>query len=289
MKKRIISSLVAVSAVAVAGCTSYPERIDELESARMEVEAIEKHPMARDEAAIQMRKARQRLSRAEQSFTAKDPVDGVKHEAYVASRHARIAEQQIAEAEAQQRIESGEELRTKVLLQARTSEARQRALEAESARAAAEAALAEARRLDAELKDLQAKQTERGLVLTLGDVLFDTDKAQLLSGADPTIDRLTAFLREYSERNVLIEGHTDSRGDDSYNQQLSQRRADAVRQALFNRGIANNRIRTRGLGEGYPVASNATSAGMQQNRRVEIVISNEEGNFPAVAERRVRR
>jgi len=292
MNKRILTSLVVVFAVTMAGCASYPENIDELETARMEVQAVEKDPMARDEAAVQLRKARDGLQKAEQSFAAKKPVEIVQHEAYIANQHAQIAKQQIAEAEARRRITSGEAERNKVLLHARAEEAEravkraeQRAREAELARAAADAALAEARRLDAELKDLQARQTERGLVLTLGDVLFDTDRAELRVGAAPTIDRVAEFLREYKERNVLIEGHTDARGSDAYNAQLSQQRANAVREALLDRGTADSRIRTRGLGEAYPVASNNTQAGMQQNRRVEIVISDEKGAFPAAAER----
>jgi outer membrane protein OmpA-like peptidoglycan-associated protein len=99
------------------------------------------------------------------------------------------------------------------------------------------------------------------------------------------MDRLAQFMRDYGERQVKVEGHTDSRGDETYNIGLSERRARAVRDALVERGIDAQRIRTIGLGEGYPVASNDTQAGMQQNRRVEIVISDEQGNFPAGTER----
>jgi outer membrane protein OmpA-like peptidoglycan-associated protein len=122
-------------------------------------------------------------------------------------------------------------------------------------------------------------------VLTLGDVLFDTAQANLKPGAASTMDRLAQFMRDYGERQVMIEGHTDSRGEDAYNIDLSQRRAAAVRDALLERNIEPQRIRIVGLGEGYPVASNDTQAGMQQNRRVEIVISDEQGGFPAGAER----
>ena len=122
---------------------------------------------------------------------------------------------------------------------------------------------------------------ERGLVLTLGDVLFDTAQATLKAGADRTLDRLSSFMMEYPDRQVAIEGHTDSRGSDDYNRDLSKRRADAVRDALVDRGVQSQRIRSVGLGEAYPIAGNDTAGGMQQNRRVEIVISDESGNFPA--------
>ena len=163
--------------------------------------------------------------------------------------------------------------------------AERRAAEATEALAAAEAARQESEQLQSQLADLEAKQTERGLVLTLGEVLFDTDKAELNDGADSTVDRLADFMEEYPERKVLIEGHTDSRGDAGYNQQLSERRAEAVGEALTERGVDSTRVQTKGLGQSYPVASNDTSAGMQRNRRVEIVISDQNGEFPAAANR----
>lgn len=117
------------------------------------------------------------------------------------------------------------------------------------------------------------------MVLTLGDVLFDLNKADLKASGEQTIGRLAQFMREYEDRRVRVEGYTDSTGKDSYNQQLSERRAEAVRDALVSQGIERRRVETKGYGEQYPVASNDTSAGRQQNRRVEIVISDEEGNI----------
>jgi outer membrane protein OmpA-like peptidoglycan-associated protein len=179
------------------------------------------------------------------------------------------------ERSAREEIENAELERTRVLEEVRESQA-------QVARAEADQATARADQLQQELADLQAEQTERGLVLTLGDVLFDTAEAQLKPGADATIRRLAEFLDVYPERRLLIEGHTDSRGSDTYNQDLSQRRADAVRTALMAAGVGEERVRALGLGEEYPVASNDTDAGRQENRRVEIIISTE-GNdgFPA--------
>ena len=125
-----------------------------------------------------------------------------------------------------------------------------------------------------ELKELQAKQTERGIVLTLGDVLFDSGQASLKPGAASTIDRLSNFLASQPDRSLIIEGHTDSMGSDSFNQQLSESRAESVKAALVAKGIPSERIVAVGKGEAAPVAGNDTSAGRQQNRRVEIVISN---------------
>ena len=154
--------------------------------------------------------------------------------------------------------------------------------EAEQARMAARAeaeraakAKAEADQLMRELSDLKAKQTERGIVLTIGDVLFATAKADLSSDALRSVDKLADFLKKYPNRNVLIEGHTDSVGSEEYNLTLSERRAESVKESLTSRGIPEGRIITKGYGKKYPVASNDTAAGKQQNRRVEVIILNE--------------
>lgn len=119
------------------------------------------------------------------------------------------------------------------------------------------------------------KQTDRGLVLTLGDVLFEFNKAELKAGALRNLYPLVAFLKDNPSRAVAIEGHTDSVGTESFNLELSQRRAEAVRRFLTENGLAQDRITARGLGEAYPVGSNDTGPGRQTNRRVEIVIANE--------------
>ena len=145
--------------------------------------------------------------------------------------------------------------------------------DAEVQLAAAEAAKARVAKLQEEMAALQAKKTDRGMVLTLGDVLFDTGRAELKAGAFDTLDRLASFMRDNPERKLTIEGHTDSVGSDDYNIGLSKRRADAVRAALVTRSVDGGRIVTEGLGKARPVAGNDTAEGRQRNRRVEIVIS----------------
>ena len=136
-----------------------------------------------------------------------------------------------------------------------------------------------ARKLEAQIAELNATKSERGLVITLGDVLFDTNKSELRSGAHFTIDKLAAFLAEYPTRKALIEGFTDSTGTVDYNQRLSERRAEAVRNAIAARGVDSSRLMTRGYGVAFPVASNETAEGRQRNRRVEVIISDEEGRI----------
>ncbi len=148
-----------------------------------------------------------------------------------------------------------------------------RQADAEAAKAAK--AKAESDKLMKELASLKAQQTERGIVLTIGDVLFATGKADLSASAKKSVGTLAEFLQENPNRNVLIEGHTDSVGADDYNLALSQRRADSVKDDLLENAIYAGRITAVGYGKKYPVASNDTKAGKAQNRRVDVVILNE--------------
>jgi len=141
----------------------------------------------------------------------------------------------------------------------------------------AQAALQRNLMLEEQLRDLNAKKTSRGMVITIGDVLFDTGRAEIKSGGMRNMDKLVSFLQTYPQRRAQVEGFTDSVGSDSLNQELSARRADAVRSALVSRGIAGDRIGTQGYGESFPVAGNDSAGGRQMNRRVEIVLSDDSG------------
>lgn len=131
----------------------------------------------------------------------------------------------------------------------------------------------EAEALRRQLDELNAKQTERGLVVTLGDVLFESGKSDLKSAATANLNKLSGFLAQYPDRSLVIEGHTDSIGSESYNQVLSQNRAESVKAFLLDQGIAASRVTAFGKGESSPVASNDSSSGRQMNRRVEVIIA----------------
>jgi len=161
----------------------------------------------------------------------------------------------------------------KAAMAGRQAEQAKSAAEREAAKAAK--AKAESDQLMKELANLKAQQTERGIVLTIGDVLFATGKADLSPDANQSVAKLAEFLKKSPNRNVLIEGHTDSVGKDDYNLALSQKRADSVKARLVGDGIAPARITTVGYGKKFPVASNDTKAGKAQNRRVDVVILNE--------------
>lgn len=131
-------------------------------------------------------------------------------------------------------------------------------------------ALGQLRSLVAEITNLQ--QTQRGLVISLSDILFDVGKSTLRSGAQASINRIAVVLRQYPQHQILVEGHTDATGGDDFNHQLSHDRANSVRMALIEGGVDASKISSEGFGETRPVATNATAAGRQQNRRVEIII-----------------
>jgi Outer membrane protein and related peptidoglycan-associated (lipo)proteins len=253
-------------ALGVACATQNPA----LERARQAYAQAEQNPVVTANAAVALHEAGQTLRQAEQA----EDQEEMEHLAYLAEKKVEIArteaQKKMAEANAERLLKERDQVR----LEARTREA-------EEATAVAEAATAQAIQLEEELSELKAKKTERGYVLSLGDVLFDYDKASLKAGAQQNLYQVVTFLREHPEQYVSIEGHTDSTGSESYNLGLSQRRAQAVQDFLLYNGISPERISARGYGEAYPVVSNDTAAGQLQNRRVEIVFL-EEGKPVAV-------
>lgn len=146
--------------------------------------------------------------------------------------------------------------------------------QADSARIDTAVAQQQSADLQAQISELNARSTDRGLVVTLGDVLFASGGSTLKGGTPGNLDKLAAFLNKYPDRTVVIEGHTDSVGSDDSNRGLSQRRADSVKSYLVRQGVASTRVTATGMGEGSPAATNDSATGRQQNRRVEVIISN---------------
>ncbi|HKT74205.1 MAG TPA: OmpA family protein [Steroidobacteraceae bacterium] len=264
--------IVGATTAVLAACASAPQRSEQLEQARAEIETLSQDPLAGSAASQDLEAARDHLHQAQTALQQKRPMNEVDHLAYLAKRNAQTGEARVAQAHARQDVAQGEEERNRVLLESRTREAQNAKTQAQEA----QSQLANAQQ---QLADLQAKQTDRGVVVTLGDVLFDTGLATLKPGADLALDRLAVFLKQNPQTRVVIEGHTDSRGSAQYNEQLSQRRADAVARALTMRNVPADRYEAVGRGKDFPVASNDTAAGRQQNRRVEIVFSDASGHF----------
>ena len=282
MKRSYNLILAAAVTTLLAACTTTPDRIEELEVARAVVPQVESSPRA-GVAATQIADARKALDRANKLAESGAKVDEIQFEAGVAARNAQIANEKILTAQAQEEVAKGTAERQAVLIQARENEARRSGQQAEAAQQQAQMAERRASTLEEQLSELKAKKTDRGMVLTLGDVLFDTGLANLKPGAYSTIDRLATVLKESPDRKVMIEGHTDAVGADEYNQALSERRASAVQTALLERGVRSDQISALGKGETFPVASNDNAAGRQQNRRVEMVFTDDASRIASEA------
>jgi outer membrane protein OmpA-like peptidoglycan-associated protein len=290
VKNLILSAALAALLLA---CASAPQRNESVEEARTEVQKLSQQPLAQQAASTDIEAARSSLQQADTALQQRKSPDEVNHLAYLALRHAQAGQARVAAAAARQEVAQAEQERNRVVLQTRERETQRARSEAETARSQAETAKSQAETAKNEaqavqsqlesarqqLQDLQAKQTERGMVVTLGDVLFDTGRATLKPGAERALERLAQFLRTNPGTRIIVEGHTDSVGSEAYNEELSQRRAQAVTEALRARGVPAEQYQAKGLGKAYPVASNETPAGRQQNRRVEIVFSDASGRF----------
>jgi len=286
-----LAAIATCASAILAACVATPQHNDMLEHARLVVSSAQSNPNVAGEARADLVTAVAALNQGDALLKEGKPAMEVDHQAYIAERFGLAAQRGADFAVSEKSIADANNRRNSVLLAAREQEtvranerADTRTLEADAARSDAQmsaeqaaAAQQRAQELESALADLQAKKTDRGLVITLGDVLFATCRADLKPGARRSLEKLSAFLHEYPQRSVQIEGFTDSVGSDDYNQGLSERRADAVRDALTGMGISSDRIQARGLGKSSPVADNESSTGRQQNRRVEVIISEGDG------------
>jgi outer membrane protein OmpA-like peptidoglycan-associated protein len=255
------------------------------------VQTAEADPNVNKYAPLDLDRAKKELGFAEDAAAHHRDAE-IEQQAYLATQDARIAQAHGAAKADDARVAAGQTERDRIMLAARTREAENAKASAANSQAVAAAAISQrdqakqdaaqaqqdAAQAQSELEALKATQTPRGLVLTLGDVMFDTGRSELKSGGMRKIDQLAQFLTEHPQRRVEIDGFTDSVGSDSYNEELSQRRADAVKAALVSRNVDPGRISTQGFGKAYPVAGNNDSGGRQLNRRVEVVIGGANGS-----------
>ncbi|KAB8042852.1 OmpA family protein [Janthinobacterium aquaticum] len=297
MKKSTYTTVPGLLAMAalVAACSSAPTTTSLLDQTRGDYMAAQSNPMVSTYAAREWREASSALAAANDAATRQEPSEQVDKLAYLAKQKIATAQEVAKQKAAEADVANAGKQRDQLRLDARTQEANQAIARAQAAQADAEAAKAQAQSaematrdaqaraaaLEVQLADLAAKKTERGMVITLGDVLFGTDKSDLTANGMSTARRLAEVLKNNPQRTVLIEGFTDSTGSASHNLDLSQRRAESVRNALLEQGIARDRIATHGYGVAYPAASNDTASNRQLNRRVEIVLSEDNTAIPA--------
>jgi outer membrane protein OmpA-like peptidoglycan-associated protein len=259
-----------------------PESNPELDAARAAVEEAKASPHMTENSATLLQEAQRNLARAE-DVAAEHGADEilVSHYAYLATREAQAATALAQAGEMEAAAKQANAERDRIRLQAREREVNQAQSQIAQAQNEAAQERAKSDEMQQRLADLEAKQTERGLVLTLQDVLFDVGRSELKPGGFRAVQKLAAFMHDYPDRRVRIEGFTDSTGSAEFNQELSEQRAFAVKDALMQSGIDPDRIEMQGYGESYPVASNDTNEGRQLNRRVEIVISDDSGSIPS--------
>lgn len=305
MKKIAINFVLIGSAVLLGACASNPKSTSLLEQVRVDYLQAQGNPKIATYAALEMQLATDALAKANAAAKDRESLETVDQLAYLARQQIALTAEVASRKSAEFDSSTASAVRDQVRLDQRTLQANQAQMKAEDAQRAAQSAqdaanlatqqknmaqanASEAQRLTAEASarnalleaqraELAAKNTERGLVITLGDVLFGLDLARLNADGMRMAQRLATFLQQNPKRTVLVEGFADSTGKTQHNQELSERRAMAVRTALLDMGVASERIAQRGYGESYPVAGNDTESNRQLNRRVEIVLSDDRG------------
>ena len=296
-----VSHLVTFTTLAtLAACSSTPDRNSALDQARSRYNAAQNDAQVATLAPEELKRAAESLRMADKALADGGTVASVDHLAYMTGQRVTIAQETASSKAAQTAVEGAAAERDRMRLASRTREAEvaQQKLAASqqtnaikdaelaNAGAAANAAAATAAMreqaivdrsnarvndLEMQLKDLNARKTDRGMVVTLGDVLFDSGQARLLADGNSSMVKIANVFRDNPQRKALIEGYTDSVGGADANYVLSERRASAVMSALINLGVPAERLSMKAHGEEQPVASNSTAAGRQLNRRVEVL------------------
>jgi len=297
MKKFALMPAAFAVSVLFAACSTTPTTTSQLDQARGDFLAAQNNPSVAANAPLEFKAASDALDRANAAAAKKESLNEIDKLAYIAKQKIATAQEAARAKQAEADVANASRQRDEIRLEARTAEANQAKANAERAKAEADAARAQAdaaansardeaaknAALQQQLADLQAKQTERGVIITLSDVLFNVDRAELSAEGMRTVQKVADVLMQEPQSVVLVEGFTDSTGTSQHNLELSQRRAESVRAALVGLGVPSGKIGTRGYGEAYPVASNADAGSRQLNRRVEIVLSQ---NGAPIANRR---
>jgi outer membrane protein OmpA-like peptidoglycan-associated protein len=302
-----LKALVVAGTIALAGCSTVPTTTPTLDEARADFVAANNNPQVATYAQMEFKQAGEALDRANQAAAQRESLDTIDRLAYVAKQKIATAQEVAKTKAAEAEVNNAGRERDRVQLEARTAEADRAKRDATAAQAQAAAAQAQAQdaqaqaaaaqqqaaqqadraaRLEALLVELHAQKTERGMVVTIGDVLFATDRAELNANGMATVKKLAEIMSQNPDRTVMVEGFTDSTGTAAHNKDLSERRAASVAQALAGLGVPRERIAMRGYGEAFPVASNDTASNRQLNRRVEIVLSNAGAPIPPRAAQR---
>lgn len=266
-------TVLILSALLIGACASNTVTPDGSAEVRSKLTDLQNNPELSSRAPVEIREAEEAVKVAEAPLPQSEANLGA-HRVYMADHQVEIAKARATTKFAEDQRAQLNEDRGDARLRARTREADQAHADTQRARDSEARARQSEADMQHRLDELEAEETERGMVVTLGDVLFDTSSAQLRGNASQDLDKLVSFLNEYPDRGLLVEGHTDNVGTEAFNLGLSRQRAESVTNYLTQRGISPQRLSVSGLGLERPIANNDTAQGRQQNRRVEIVIQN---------------
>lgn len=266
---KLLYPVLMCSTLLATGCATR-EPPSSFQTLTQEIRQLQQDETVNRYAAVELDDAEKQVERTKSALD--EDETAYEHQLYLAENQINITRKRAEAGSIQNQLKEAENRRSELLLSAR---------EREIDRAKSKAASAEdqLKRLQSEMKNVKAEQTNRGLVLTLQDVLFELNKSELHAGGKRTIQTLAEFLQENPETNVTVEGFTDALGDEQYNMELSRKRAQAVVNELNASGIARNRVDVKAYGEQYPVATNESEAGRQQNRRVQMVLSGKDQDY----------
>ncbi|TJY61015.1 OmpA family protein [Sinimarinibacterium sp. CAU 1509] len=281
--KRLIA--VAAAALLTAACSASLTRPDGADDTRTKLTQLQSDSQLASRAPVEIKDAESAVRAAEKPRADTDLghhlvlIADRKVDTASATAKARLLEDQ-RKTLSQQRETARLDSRTREADHARSDATAARAdataarYQTDIARMEANGARQQADELQRQITELNARETDRGLVVTLGDVLFATGRSELRGGTPGDLGKLAAFLNKYPDRSVIIEGHTDSVGSENSNFSLSERRAASVKSYLVGQGVSSSRVTSTGKGEGSPVAGNDSTSGRAQNRRVEVIITN---------------
>lgn len=306
---------VAIAITLLLGaCSSMPKTTSLLDQTRNDFQMAQSNPAVASYAPLELKQASEALDAANKAAIDRESEQKIDSLAYLAKQKIATTQEVAKQKTAEASIENSNKQRDQLRLEQRTQEANQSRFAADQAKMNEEQAKQNAQdaklsaeqakqatqiaqnetleaqrlaqesqlknaKLEEQLAALSAKKTERGIVITFGDLLFKTNQSRLSAEGLRIAQKLADVLQQNPQRRVLAEGFTDSIGSDQYNQALSERRSSAVKNALTEMGVARDRIAVRGYGESFPVAGNLTADDRRLNRRVEIVLSDETGKI----------
>lgn len=264
MKRLHVIGLVGFTVL--TGCaTNHSELPGELVAVEHRYGALRQHEAVQKHAPVALYELSKYIRDANRFYSEENEAE-YEHSLYLANRHADVVDATARKGQYEEEIRLSREEKEDLVRA-------QLALALQQQKTKTEKTHDKLVALAQKLKHVESKLTERGTVLSLQDILFEFDEAELKPGAERSIEQLASFLKENADTQIMIEGFTDALGEEAYNKTLSLQRAEAVRAALARHGVNTQRMKAKGLGEAYPVATNEDAVGRQQNRRVEIVFS----------------